>query len=95
MIDFPQMVSVSHQNAQMYVMSLVSGSCLCLLFSFSVPFSCFVYGFFFFSVRYFDRDIECIFKFFRKRLVTNWFIYLYIIFTFSISMNSSCPVFQV
>ncbi|CAN6976950.1 unnamed protein product [Brassica rapa subsp. trilocularis] len=33
MIDFPQMVSVSHQNAQMY----------------------------------FDRDIECIFKFFRKR----------------------------
>ena len=48
MIDFPQMVSVSHQNAQMYVMSLVSGSCLCLLFSFSVPFSCFVYGFFFF-----------------------------------------------
>ncbi|KAL1199740.1 hypothetical protein V5N11_013008 [Cardamine amara subsp. amara] len=33
MIDFPQMVSVSHRNAQMY----------------------------------FDRDIECIFKFFRKR----------------------------
>lgn len=33
MIDFPQMVSVSHQNAQMY----------------------------------FDRDVECIFKFFRKR----------------------------
>ncbi|KAI4346490.1 hypothetical protein L6164_007381 [Bauhinia variegata] len=32
-IDFPQMVSVSHRNAQMY----------------------------------FDRDIECIFKFFRKR----------------------------
>ncbi|KAI4352696.1 hypothetical protein L6164_006920 [Bauhinia variegata] len=32
-IDFPQMVSVSHHNAQMY----------------------------------FDRDIECIFKFFRKR----------------------------
>ncbi|PKA50852.1 RIO kinase 2 [Apostasia shenzhenica] len=33
MIDFPQMVSVSHRNAQMY----------------------------------FDRDIECIFKFFQKR----------------------------
>ncbi|KAK7302055.1 hypothetical protein RJT34_12934 [Clitoria ternatea] len=33
MIDFPQMVSVSHRNAQMY----------------------------------FDRDVECIFKFFRKR----------------------------
>ncbi|KAL6573404.1 hypothetical protein OROHE_001863 [Orobanche hederae] len=33
MIDFPQMVSVSHKNANMY----------------------------------FDRDIECIFKFFRKR----------------------------
>ncbi|GER34203.1 serine/threonine-protein kinase rio2 [Striga asiatica] len=33
MIDFPQMVSVSHRNAKMY----------------------------------FDRDIECIFKFFRKR----------------------------
>ncbi|XP_042061318.1 serine/threonine-protein kinase rio2-like [Salvia splendens] len=33
MIDFPQMISVSHRNAQMY----------------------------------FDRDIECIFKFFRKR----------------------------
>uniref|UniRef100_A0A2P2LQY5 non-specific serine/threonine protein kinase n=1 Tax=Rhizophora mucronata TaxID=61149 RepID=A0A2P2LQY5_RHIMU len=33
MIDFPQMVSVSHQNAQMY----------------------------------FDRDIECVFKFFSKR----------------------------
>ncbi|KAJ4724835.1 putative Serine/threonine-protein kinase rio2 [Melia azedarach] len=32
-IDFPQMVSVSHRNAQMY----------------------------------FDRDVECIFKFFRKR----------------------------
>ncbi|GMN70224.1 hypothetical protein TIFTF001_039267 [Ficus carica] len=34
MIDFPQMVSVSHRNAQMY----------------------------------FDRDVECVFKFFRKRL---------------------------
>ncbi|KAL2557856.1 protein serine/threonine kinase [Forsythia ovata] len=33
MIDFPQMVSVSHRNAKMY----------------------------------FDRDVECIFKFFRKR----------------------------
>ncbi|KAG2728332.1 hypothetical protein I3843_01G196100 [Carya illinoinensis] len=33
MIDFPQMVSVDHRNAQMY----------------------------------FDRDVECIFKFFRKR----------------------------
>ncbi|KAJ0969382.1 hypothetical protein J5N97_022259 [Dioscorea zingiberensis] len=33
MIDFPQMVSVSHRNAEMY----------------------------------FDRDVECIFKFFRKR----------------------------
>lgn len=33
MIDFPQMVSVSHRNAQMY----------------------------------FDRDVECIFKFFRRR----------------------------
>ncbi|XXG62052.1 hypothetical protein AAC387_Pa05g0501 [Persea americana] len=33
LIDFPQMVSVSHRNAQMY----------------------------------FDRDVECIFKFFRKR----------------------------
>jgi RIO kinase 2 len=33
MIDFPQMVSVSHRNAQMY----------------------------------FDRDVECVFKFFRKR----------------------------
>ncbi|KMT08009.1 hypothetical protein BVRB_6g144180 [Beta vulgaris subsp. vulgaris] len=33
MIDFPQMVSVSHRNAQMY----------------------------------FDRDVECIYKFFRKR----------------------------
>ncbi|CAO2815435.1 unnamed protein product [Amaranthus hypochondriacus] len=33
MIDFPQMVSISHRNAQMY----------------------------------FDRDVECIFKFFRKR----------------------------
>ncbi|XP_021867364.1 uncharacterized protein [Spinacia oleracea] len=33
MIDFPQMVSVSHRNAQMY----------------------------------FDRDVECIFKFFKKR----------------------------
>ncbi|KAJ3708240.1 hypothetical protein LUZ61_011945 [Rhynchospora tenuis] len=33
MIDFPQMVSVSHRNAKMY----------------------------------FDRDIECVFKFFRKR----------------------------
>ncbi|XP_057758085.1 serine/threonine-protein kinase rio2 [Arachis stenosperma] len=33
MIDFPQMVSVSHRNAQMY----------------------------------FDRDVECIFKFFQKR----------------------------
>ncbi|KAH9622991.1 hypothetical protein KSS87_023092 [Heliosperma pusillum] len=33
MIDFPQMVSVNHRNAQMY----------------------------------FDRDVECIFKFFRKR----------------------------
>ncbi|KAG8371540.1 hypothetical protein BUALT_Bualt13G0098500 [Buddleja alternifolia] len=33
MIDFPQMVSVSHENAKMY----------------------------------FDRDVECIFKFFRKR----------------------------
>ncbi|MQM23015.1 hypothetical protein Taro_056075, partial [Colocasia esculenta] len=36
MIDFPQMVSVSHRNAQMY----------------------------------FDRDIECIYKFFSKRFVT-------------------------
>lgn len=33
MIDFPQMVSVSHRNAQMY----------------------------------FDRDVECVFKFFKKR----------------------------
>ncbi|KAM7253919.1 hypothetical protein ACFE04_031601 [Oxalis oulophora] len=33
MIDFPQMVSVTHRNAQMY----------------------------------FDRDVECVFKFFRKR----------------------------
>ncbi|EXB51891.1 Serine/threonine-protein kinase rio2 [Morus notabilis] len=33
MIDFPQMVSISHRNAQMY----------------------------------FDRDVECVFKFFRKR----------------------------
>lgn len=33
MIDFPQMVSISHRNAEMY----------------------------------FDRDVECIFKFFRKR----------------------------
>ncbi|XP_068660043.1 serine/threonine-protein kinase rio2-like [Aristolochia californica] len=33
MIDFPQMVSISHRNAQMY----------------------------------FDRDVECIFKFFKKR----------------------------
>ncbi|KAL3846288.1 hypothetical protein ACJIZ3_003691 [Penstemon smallii] len=33
MIDFPQMISVSHQNARMY----------------------------------FDRDVECIYKFFRKR----------------------------
>uniref|UniRef100_A0A7N0TQM3 non-specific serine/threonine protein kinase n=1 Tax=Kalanchoe fedtschenkoi TaxID=63787 RepID=A0A7N0TQM3_KALFE len=38
MIDFPQMVSVSHRNAQMY----------------------------------FDRDVECIFKFFRKRFNTNF-----------------------
>ncbi|ESR65535.1 hypothetical protein CICLE_v10008180mg [Citrus x clementina] len=38
MIDFPQMVSVSHQNAQMY----------------------------------FDRDVECIFKFFRKRFHLNF-----------------------
>ncbi|TXG56742.1 hypothetical protein EZV62_018055 [Acer yangbiense] len=35
-IDFPQMVSVSHRNAQMY----------------------------------FDRDVECIFKFFKKRFLT-------------------------
>ncbi|XP_058067778.1 uncharacterized protein LOC131217063 isoform X3 [Magnolia sinica] len=34
MIDFPQMLSVSHRNAQMY----------------------------------FDRDVECIYKFFSKRL---------------------------
>ncbi|XP_062076098.1 uncharacterized protein LOC133780280 isoform X2 [Humulus lupulus] len=33
MIDFPQMVSISHRNAQVY----------------------------------FDRDVECVFKFFRKR----------------------------
>ncbi|KAL3814733.1 hypothetical protein ACJIZ3_016001 [Penstemon smallii] len=38
MIDFPQMVSVSHQNAKMY----------------------------------FDRDVECIFKFFRKRFNLNF-----------------------
>ncbi|GFP87163.1 serine/threonine-protein kinase rio2 [Phtheirospermum japonicum] len=38
MIDFPQMVSVSHRNAKMY----------------------------------FDRDIECIFKFFRKRFNLNF-----------------------
>ncbi|KAL0392402.1 UNVERIFIED_CONTAM: Serine/threonine-protein kinase rio2 [Sesamum radiatum] len=37
MIDFPQMVSVSHRNAKMY----------------------------------FDRDVECIFKFFRKRFNIN------------------------
>jgi RIO kinase 2 len=36
MIDFPQMVSVKHRNAQMF----------------------------------FDRDIECIYKFFRKRLLS-------------------------
>ncbi|KAM1052865.1 hypothetical protein ACFX2J_000437 [Malus domestica] len=38
MIDFPQMVSVSHHNAQMY----------------------------------FDRDVECVFKFFRKRFNMNF-----------------------
>ncbi|ESR55225.1 hypothetical protein CICLE_v10020879mg, partial [Citrus x clementina] len=38
MIDFPQMVFVSHQNDQMY----------------------------------FDRDVECIFKFFRKRFHLNF-----------------------
>ncbi|XP_048432150.1 serine/threonine-protein kinase rio2 [Pyrus x bretschneideri] len=38
MIDFPQMVSVSHHNAQMY----------------------------------FDRDVECAFKFFRKRFNMNF-----------------------
>lgn len=37
MIDFPQMVSVSHRNAQMY----------------------------------FDRDVDCIFKFFEKRFATS------------------------
>lgn len=37
MIDFPQMVSVSHRNAQMY----------------------------------FDRDVDCIFKFFEKRFSTS------------------------
>ena len=37
---------------------------------------------FFFFFRYFDRDIECIFKFFRKRLVVNRvFICLHIIYS--------------
>lgn len=67
MIDFPQMVSVSHRNAQMYVMSH-----LCTIPQYSSPVlhAVFLVCLRLLAFRYFDRDIECIFKFFRKRLVT-------------------------
>lgn len=77
MIDFPQMVSVSHRNAQMYVMSH-----LCTIPQYSSPVLHAVFLvclLILLSFRYFDRDIECIFKFFRKRLVTILIFFLYII----------------
>ena len=56
-IDFPQMVSVSHRNAQMYV-SYSDNKCDCVVYFFKNGFC---------ICRFFDRDIECIYKFFNKR----------------------------
>ena len=58
-IDFPQMVSVSHRNAQMYV-SYSDNKHDCAVYFFLNGFC---------ICRFFDRDIECIYKFFNKRFV--------------------------
>jgi hypothetical protein len=53
MIDFPQMVSTDHPNAKEYVLWILFGEeCVCL---------------FLLTDRYFDRDVECIQVFFRRR----------------------------
>lgn len=51
-IDFPQMVSTSHENAEWYACSYIY--CL-ILIGLIGPF------------RYFNRDVECIRRFFKKR----------------------------
>ena len=59
-IDFPQMVSVSHRNAQMYV-SYSENKCDYVVYFFKKNGFC--------ICRFFDRDIECIYKFFNKRFI--------------------------